>query len=100
MRDLVMFFIFMVTINRMSVPTAKLRKQFSFVNWIYLTTLSPVDLIGIIENNKVFTMDNEDDTFILCNFFFEIPFRIISTYLRKDNPNNKDYLENLKYYAD
>lgn len=90
------------------LPTAKLRKKFSFVNWIYLTTLSQVALIGIIENNKVFTMDNEGDTFILCDSFFEIPFRIISTYLRKDNPkhylhnnpNNKDYLENLKFYAD
>lgn len=80
------------------LPTSKLRKQFSFVNWVYLTTLSQVALIGIIEDNRVFTMDNEGDTFILCDSFFEIPFRIISTYLMKDNPNHKDYLENLKFY--
>lgn len=90
------------------LPTKKLRKQFSFVNWIYMTYLPQATLIGVIENNKVFTMDNEGDTFILCDSFFEIPFRIISTYLRKDNPkhylhnnpNNKDYLENLKFYVD
>lgn len=87
------------------LPTAKLRKQFSFVNWIYLTTLSQVALIGIIENNKVFTMDNEGDTFILCNSFFEIPFNIIDIYFMEDNPksnlhNDKQYLENLKFYAD
>ena len=87
------------------LPTAKLRKQFSFVNWIYLTTLSQAALIGIIENNKVFTMDNEGDTFILCDSFFEIPFNIIDIYFMEDNPknnlhNDKQYLENLKFYAD
>jgi len=87
------------------LPTAKLRKQFSFVNWIYLTTLSQVALIGIIENNKVFTMDDEGSTFILCNSFFEIPFNIIDVYFMEDNPknnlhNDKQYLENLKFYAD
>lgn len=87
------------------LPTTKLRKQFSFVNWIYLTTLSQAALIGIIENNKVFTMDNEGDTFILCDSFFEIPFRIIDIYFMEDNPksnlhNDKQYLENLKFYAD
>lgn len=89
------------------LPTKKLRKQFSFVDWIYLTTLSQVTFIGILENDKVFTMDSEGDTFILCDSFFEIPFRIISTYLMQDNPkyylhNNpahKDYLECLNYYA-
>lgn len=88
------------------LPTSKLRKQFSFVNWVYLTTLSQVALIGIIEDNRVFTMDNEGDTFILCDSFFEIPFNIIDAYIRKrdfkhclhNNPNHKDYLENLKFY--
>lgn len=89
------------------LPTKKLRKQFSFVDWIYLTTLSQVTFIGILENDKVFTMDSEGDTFILCDSFFEIPFRIISTYLMQDNPkyylhnnpDHKDYLECLNYYA-
>lgn len=90
------------------LPTAKLKKEFSFVNWIYLTTLAQVALIGIIkENNNVFTMDNEGDTFILCDSFFEIPFRLVKTYLRGQNykfklhndSEHKDYLENLKSYS-
>lgn len=89
------------------LPTEKLRKQFSFVNWIYLTNLDQVALIGVIKNDKVFTMDNEGDTFILCDSFFEIPFNLIAVYfMTKDfkcylhnTPENKEYLENLKFYA-
>lgn len=90
------------------LETAELRKQFSFVKWIYLSTLSQSALIGIIkENNKVFTMDTDGSTFVLCDSFFEIPFRIIGIYLMEKNfkyylhndIENKDYLENLKFYA-
>lgn len=91
------------------LPIAKLKKEFSFVNWIYLTSLAQVALIGIIkENNNVFTMDNEGDTFILCDSFFEIPFTLIKSYLRSNNykfelhsdPEHKDYLDNLKFYKE
>lgn len=87
------------------LPTKKLRKQFSFVNWIYMTYLPQATLIGVIENNNVFSMDDEGSTFILCNSFFEIPFNIIDIYFMEDNPksnlhNDKQYLENLKFYAD
>ena len=72
------------------LPTKKLRKQFSFVKWIYLSTLSQSALIGIIkENNKVFTMDTDGSTFVLCDSYFEIPFIIIDIYLRE---------KNIKYY--
>lgn len=90
------------------LETSELRKKFSFVKWVYLTTLSQASLIGIIkENNKIFTMNTDGNTFILCDSFFEIPFRIIGIYLMEKNfkyylhndIENKDYLENLKFYA-
>lgn len=88
------------------LPDKELREQFSFVNWIYINTLSQVTLIGTLENGEVFTMDDEGSTFILCNSFFEIPFNIINIYfivdnpkdILQNNPKNKKYLENLKFY--
>lgn len=89
------------------LPTKKLRKKFSFVNWIYLTTIEQVTFIGLDENYRVFVMDSEGDTFILCNSFFNIPFEIIKDYIRCKNYKSllynknefKNYLENLKFYA-
>lgn len=89
------------------LPTQELRKQFSFVNWIYMSKLSHAMLIGTLENEEVFTMDDEGSTFILCKSFFEIPFRLVKTYLRGQNykfklhnePEYTEYLNNLKFYA-
>lgn len=89
------------------LPTKKLKKQFSFVDWVYLTTIDQATFIGVVENEKVFTMDSEGDTFILCNSFFDIPFEIIKDYIRGENykillhneSEFKNYLENLKFYA-
>ena len=89
------------------LPTKELKKQFSFVNWIYLTTISQATFIGIVEENKVFSMDSDGETFILCESFFEIPFEIIKDYLRGQNykfklhkePEYTEYLNNLKFYA-
>jgi len=89
------------------LPDKELREQFSFVNWIYMSTLSQATLIGTLENGEVFTMDDEGSTFILCNSFFEIPFNVIDIYfmvenpkdILHNNPKNKEYLENLKFYS-
>lgn len=89
------------------LPTKELIKQFSFVNWIYMSELSHATLIGTLKNEEVFTMDDEGSTFILCKSFFEIPFRLIKTYLRGQNfkfklhnePEHTEYLNNLKFYA-
>lgn len=89
------------------LPTRELRKQFSFVNWIYMSELSHATLIGTLKNEVVFTMDDEGSTFILCNSFFEIPFEVIDLYLRGQNykfklhnePEYTEYLNNLKFYA-
>ena len=85
----------------------ELRKQFSFVDWIYMSTLSQATLIGIIEQGKIFAMDTDGETFELCESFFEIPFRLVKTYLRgknykfklHNNSEHADYLKNLKFYA-
>lgn len=89
------------------LPTKELKKQFSFVNWIYMSELSHATLIGILENEEVFTMDDEGSTFILFGSFFEIPFRLVKTYLRGQNykfklhnePEYTEYLNDLKFYA-
>lgn len=86
------------------LPSSELKKQFSFVKWIYMSTLSHATLIGILESEEVFTMDDEGSTFILCNSFFEIPFNIIDIYFMTDNSKyklhkNKEYLDNLKFYT-
>lgn len=89
------------------LPTRELRKQFSFVNWIYMSKLSHATLIGILESKEIFTMDDEGNTFVLCKSFFEIPFRLIKTYLRgqsykfklHNEPEYIEYLNNLKFYA-
>lgn len=90
------------------LPDKELREQFSFVNWIYMSTISQATLIGLIEQEQVFTMDTDGETFILCDSFFEIPFRLIKSYFRSNNykfelhsdPENKDYLDNLKFYKE
>jgi len=89
------------------IPDEELRKQFSFVDWIYMSTLSQATLIGIIEQGKIFTTDTDGETFELCESFFEIPFRLVKIYLRGKNykfklhndSDHEDYLENLKSYS-
>lgn len=90
----------------------KFNTQFSFVNWIYVTTIEKSVLIGTInKNGKILTIDYKIDGFILCDYFHEIPFLLIKdylkSYLRNNNykvelhgkPENREYLDNLKFYA-
>lgn len=86
---------------------SELREELSFVNWIYMSTISQATLIGLIEKEQVFTMDTDGETFILCDSFFEIPFELVKDYVRCENykislhnkPEHKKYLENLEFYA-